>query len=474
MMKFPINRCVFAVSFLLLIGLILSGCSAQVMECPDSFQVVAKDENSLYLSWDSVDDAISYRVYRRISGSPDFRFVTDTQATYYIDSPPEPDSKYDYQVTAMGLYGESAATIFLAEAVPAERGSIFSPKITSVSRLDIATNVVFFSDENTSCEYEIQRQDASGNWITIGKTVDHIYYDVAAFENDGYYYKVLAVGADSKTAESEIVAENTNAKEVFGVPVLMYHEFVTQEDLDRGIAFDEYAIYFHEFEHDLQWLQENGYTTITVRELAQHLNGQGEIPEKPVILTIDDGKLGVYKNAFPLLKKYNMKAVLAVIGTEIHAASENPELRSESPAPYCTWTELAEMSASGHVEIGSHSYGFHVYQHDGRIGADCGESNTMADFRMDAYKDFQTLQNCLKNYDIPAAVTFAYPYSARSIPADEVWLQCGYQMLLGGNMESVRASKTNYFIREAGLNDHSVLLRRIARMHGTPIEDYIG
>ena len=169
-----------------------------------------------------------------------------------------------------------------------------------------------------------------------------------------------------------------------------------------------------------------------------------------------------------------MKAVLSVIGTEIHAASEAPELRYESPAPYCTWAELAEMSASGHVEIASHSYGLHVYQHDGRIGADCGEPDTMADFQMDAYKDFQTLQDCLKNYDIPSAVTFAYPYSVRSIPADEVWLQCGYQMLLGGNMESVRASRTNYFIQEAGLNAHSSVLRRIARMHGTPIEDYIG
>ena len=98
----------------------------------------------------------------------------------------------------------------------------------------------------------------------------------------------------------------------------------------------------------------------------------------------------------------------------------------------------------------------------------------MADFRMDAYKDFRMLQDCLKNYDIPAAVTFSYPYFERSAPADEVWLQCGYQVLLGGNMESVRASRTNYFIQEAGLNAHSSVLRRIARMHGTPIEDYIG
>ena len=473
MMKFPIKQGIFAAVCVLLTGLLFSGCSAREMECPDSFRVVATEENSFSLSWEPVDDATGYRVYRRISGSPDFKFVTDTQETNYTDSPPERSRNYDYQVTALGPYGESAGRVFFAAAVPAEAFSLSQPKITSVTRLDIATNVIFFSDENTGCEYEIRRQEASGDWITVGKTEDLIYYDITASEG-GYDYMVLAVGADGKTAESEIAEENTNPKTVFGVPLLMYHEFVTQEDLDSGIAFDEYAIYAHEFEHDLQWLQENGYTAITVRELAQYLNGQGEMPEKPVILTIDDGKLGVYKNALALLQKYNMKAVLAVIGTEIQAASEAPELRSESPAPYCTWEELAEMSDSGHMEIASHSYGFHVYRHDGRIGADCGEADTMADFRMGAYKDFRTLQDCLRNHDIPMAVTFAYPYSVRSVPADEVWLQCGYQMLLGGNMESVRASKTNYFIQEAGLNAHSSVLRRIARMHGTPIEDYIG
>ena len=473
MMKFPIKYRGFTTACLLLMGLILSACTAQETECPEILQVAANDEGSFFLSWEPVDDATGYRVYRRISGSPDFKFVTDTEAASYIDTPPEPGS-YDYQVSALGAHGESSGAIFLAAAAPVESVPPSSPKITSVSRLDIATNVLFFSDENTDCEYEIQRQEASGDWLTIGKTADHIYYDIAASANGGYNYKVLAVGTAGETAESEVAAENTNPKTVFGVPALMYHEFVTQEDLDSGIAFDEYAIYSHEFEHDLQWLQENGYTTITVRELAQYLNGQGEMPEKPVILTIDDGKLGVYKNALPLLRKYNMKAVLAVIGTEIHAASEAPELRSDNPAPYCTWAELAEMSDSGHVEIASHSYGFHVYQHNGRIGADCGTPDTMTEFRMDAYKDFRTLQECLKNYDIPAAVTFAYPYSERSVPADEVWLQCGYQILLGGNMESARASRTNYFIQEAGLNAHSSVLRRVARMHGTPIEDYIG
>ena len=474
MMKFPINRCVLIAACLLLIGLTLSACSTQVTERPESLQVVVNDKNSVLLSWDPVDNAIGYRVYRRISGSPDFKFVTDTKEIYYTDSPPEPGSSYDYQVTALGPYGESDATVFFAATAPAEPVSLSAPKITSVSRLDIATNVLFFSDENTGCEYEIQRQKASGAWITIGKTVNHIYYDIAAPETGGYYYRVLAVGTDGETAESETVAENTNPKTAFSVPVLMYHEFVTQEDLDSGIAFDEYAIFSHEFAHDLQWLQENGYTTITVRELAQYLNGQGEMPEKPVILTIDDGKLGVYKNAFPLLQKYNMKAVLAVIGIEIHTASEAPELRSESPAPYCTWAELAEMSASGHVEIASHSYGYHVYSNNGRTGADCREGETAGDFMLDAYEDTQTLQACLSAAGIPPAVSFAYPYSVRSAAADTVWRQCGYQMLLCGDMDSVRLSQINYFIQDAGINENSALLRRIPRMTGTPIEDYIG
>lgn len=472
-MKFPIKHCIFIAVCLLLTGFILSGCDTQVTERPEFLQVVANDSSSALLSWAPVAEATCYRVYRRVSGDTDFKFVADTTAAYYTDVQPKP-GRYDYQVTALGPYGESAGTVFLAAAAPAEAAPLSVPEITSVSRLDVATNVLFFADENTDCEYEILRRDASGDWITIGKTADHLYYDIAAPENGSYHYKVLATDTDGQTAESTSAAENTDPKPVFGVPVLMYHEFVTQEDLDNGVAFDEYAIYYHEFEHDLQWLQDNGYTTITARELAQYLSGQGDMPEKPVILTIDDGKLGVYKNAFPLLRQYGMKAVLAVIGTEIHAASEAPELRAENPAPYCTWEELAEMSATGHVEIASHSYGFHVYQHDGRIGADCGEPDTMADFRMEAYKDFRTLQDCLKSYDIPAAVTFAYPYSKRSVPADEVWLTCGYQMLLGGNMESVRASKINYFIPEAGLNAHSSVLRRIARMYGTPIEDYIG
>lgn len=457
---------------LVLVGM-MSGC-AQELDAPTSIQAIVTKENAIHLSWNYVEDATSYRIYRKENGESNFKFISDAQETRYMDLTALPGVVYIYQVTALDSNSESLGAtsneIATAEKTREEL-TLSPPVITSVTRLDTSTNVIFFSDENENCEYEVLRRASADKWEMVGVTKDNIYYDTAA--RNSYSYKVRAVSVSGNIAESEGAAQNTNPYEVFGIPVLMYHEFVTKQDLDGGVAFDEYAIYYHEFEHDLKWLHANGYTTITTQELVQYLNGQGKMPQKPVILTIDDGKLGVYKNAYPLLQQYDMKAVLSVIGSEIDAATQDPEMRKTNPAPYCTWDELAEMSASGYIEIASHSYGLHVYRHDGRIGANCAETETVADFILDAYRDAQKLQKCLENHNIPAAVAFAYPYSERSTTADAAWLRCGYQILLGGNMESVRPTRTNYFIQEAGINANSALLRRIARMHGVPIEDYI-
>ena len=120
-MKFPIKHCIFIAVCLLLTGFILSGCDTQVTERPAFLQVAANDDSSVHLSWASVADATGYRVYRRVSGDTDFKFVTDTKTAYYTDVQPKP-GKYDYQVTALGPYGESAGTVFLAAAEERKQG----------------------------------------------------------------------------------------------------------------------------------------------------------------------------------------------------------------------------------------------------------------------------------------------------------------------------------------------------------------
>ena len=67
----------------------------------------------------------------------------------------------------------------------------------------------------------------------------------------------------------------------------------------------------------------------------------------------------------------------------------------------------------------------------------------------------------------------AYPYSIRSIAAYEGWMKCGYQILYSGNSEADRKTEINYFAAGAGLNTSVGVIRRVARMHGTPASEYL-
>lgn len=126
-----------------------------------------------------------------------------------------------------------------------------------------------------------------------------------------------------------------------GIPVLNYHQI---NDVDENLLTVSTA----EFETQMTWLEENGYKTITVSELLDSLEGKGSLPERPVLITFDDGYIDNYKCAFPILKKHNMKACIFLI-------SEYVSLYPN----YLTWEQLAEMQLSG-IEFGSHTVDHNV------------------------------------------------------------------------------------------------------------------
>jgi peptidoglycan/xylan/chitin deacetylase (PgdA/CDA1 family) len=107
----------------------------------------------------------------------------------------------------------------------------------------------------------------------------------------------------------------------------------------------------------------------------------GEEAENPICLTFDDGYYDFYHYVFPLLKKYNLKALLAVPTAYILDDTDVPAERRlslkhqeiyegdnyKTYAPFCTYAELREMVHSGHVAIASHSMN-HVNLND--VGCD--------------------------------------------------------------------------------------------------------
>ena len=116
------------------------------------------------------------------------------------------------------------------------------------------------------------------------------------------------------------------------LPILMYHK-ISENKTER------FRLPMDRFEEQLKYLQSNGFQTITVSDLLK-----GPVPDNAVILTFDDIGLTFYERAYPLLKKYNMKATAFVIVGD---------LRSDGKG--FTWKILKEMEESGLVDVESHT-----------------------------------------------------------------------------------------------------------------------
>lgn len=461
---------------ILSLAFLLCGCKGKAPATVGN--AAAQAENKITVTWDKSDTAEFYRVYRLEDGEDNYRFIDDTKELSYTDETAAAGITYRYKITAVKGSRESSGRETEKVTIKSEstqtKAALKVPSISSVTKMDMYTNAVQFSSAGTDCTYEIFRSPAiDGAYTSLGTTEETVWYDDTA-DGKTFYYKVTALRGEEKAQASNPCQTGKNARRVFRVPVIMYHEFVTQSDLSSGIPLDEYAIYQNEFEEDLIWLKNNGYTTITCRQLADYMEGKDKnIPAKPILLTADDGKYGVYKNAYPLLKKYGVTLSLAIIGYEIDSTTESPEARSKSTAPFCTWSEIAEMADSGAVEIISHTQNMHIFSHDNRTGANCAEGEEYSSFLPAAQADFAVFNRNLKEHSVKPTVAMAYPYSKRSVTADKAWIASGYKVLLGGDDDKERKTQMNYFVFGAGINSKSAVLRRLPRMINIPLKNYI-
>lgn len=137
--------------------------------------------------------------------------------------------------------------------------------------------------------------------------------------------------------------------------VLCFHS------VDNAInkSFEKDSILVRKLTDQFQWLKQNGYTVVSMQDLVDARDGKKPLPDRAVVLTFDDGYKSFYRLAFPLLKAFQYPAILAICGEWI----DHPEHVDEKGIPngekYMSWAQIKEVSDSGLVEIGSHSYNLH-------------------------------------------------------------------------------------------------------------------
>jgi peptidoglycan/xylan/chitin deacetylase (PgdA/CDA1 family) len=120
------------------------------------------------------------------------------------------------------------------------------------------------------------------------------------------------------------------------VPILMYH-YLSVPPPGADIYRQDLSVSPDLFASHLDAIQQAGYTAISLYVLLDHLTHGAPLPEKPVVLTFDDGYRDNYTNAFPILRERGITATFFIVTDFIN--DERPE--------YLTWEMVREMYAGG-------------------------------------------------------------------------------------------------------------------------------
>lgn len=212
--------------------------------------------------------------------------------------------------------------------------------------------------------------------------------------------------------DSALAQSTALDKDAVRLPVIMYHHI-----LKDGARRGDYVISPAQFENDLKYIKEHGYQTITCSQLIDFFEGGAPLPEKPILITFDDGYETVHEYAFPLLKKYGMRAVINVIGvhTDTFSKEEEPHHLSYS---HVSWEQLCEMLYSGVFEVGNHTYNMHGDRSSKRYGVGKKTGETPEEYYNLLIKDIGGLNNVINEELGIMPEVFAYPFG--SIPKESM------------------------------------------------------
>lgn len=163
------------------------------------------------------------------------------------------------------------------------------------------------------------------------------------------------IGEKIQKSEKELIEETTKEKINFlenvkdpvykknekniKIPIIIYHAFETPEPSN-----DTYQLFSTQarFEENVTTLLNDGYTFITLEDLYKYNKGEVALPEKVCIITMDDGWLGCYTEAYPVLQKYHVPATIFIVSNLIEAGG------------YFSWEQAKEMYDSGLVKLHIH------------------------------------------------------------------------------------------------------------------------
>ena len=204
----------------------------------------------------------------------------------------------------------------------------------------------------------------------------------------------FAEGADKVTPKAEDTI----------IPVLMYHNIA--ENYQKGAEGANITPKL--FEEHMLAILERGYTPILVADYYDSVQRRASLPEKPIIITFDDGYLSNYEIAYPILKRLNIKATIFVVTSTVGA-----KVGQGVSTPHFSWEQAREMQKSGIIDIHSHS---HTHKNMTALSP----AQLQEELRLSRYLIERNLdKNCF---------VFSYPFGGYNQTTSKLARYAGYRM----------------------------------------------
>lgn len=227
------------------------------------------------------------------------------------------------------------------------------------------------------------------------------------------------------------------------LPVITYHGIS-----DVNSENNEYIVSTENFEKTVKLLKDNDFTFLTVYDLDKLISGEMALPKNPVFITFDDGYENNYTNAFPILKKYDAKATVFLVGSQMESEG------------FLNRNQVIEMAESDVFAFGSHTFSL-----DGTFLEGSNRGKTYLSSKLDGETDehfYEKIKNDLiwnNNFvfnmssNFPTAI--AYPGAMVNDIAMQAVMDSGLKYgFVGANKFATKLSELNPDNPESMLEIH--------------------